>query len=80
MTNELPALTAREVIRAFQAAGYEQVRQSGSHVILKREGARMTLSVPNHGHKEVSRGVLRRLISASGMTMEEFNSLSDSVN
>ena len=66
----LPRLSGREVVRAFESLGWEQVRQSGSHIVLVREGHRATLSVPDH--KEVAAGTLRSLIRSAGLTVEEF--------
>jgi predicted RNA binding protein YcfA (HicA-like mRNA interferase family) len=54
----------------FEKFGWQVARQRGSHIILVKEGARATLSVP--GHKEVARGTLRALIRAAGLTVEEF--------
>jgi predicted RNA binding protein YcfA (HicA-like mRNA interferase family) len=45
-------------------------KSRGSHIILVKEGACATLSVPDH--KEVARGTLRSLIRAAGLTIEEF--------
>ena len=56
-------------MRAFEALGYERVRQSGSHVRLIRRG-RQPLTVPLH--KELKRGTLRALIRAAGLSTEEF--------
>ncbi len=66
----LPRLSGREVVRAFESLGWEQVRQSSSHMILVREGNRATLSVPEH--REVAAGTLRTLIRSAGLTVEEF--------
>ena len=66
----LPRLSGRAVVKAFESLGWEMVRQSGSHMILVREGHRATLSVPDH--KEVAAGTLRSLIRISGVTVEEF--------
>jgi len=63
-------LSGREVVRVFEKFGWQIARQRGSHIILVKEGARATLSVPDH--KEVARGTLRSLIRAAGLTVEEF--------
>lgn len=34
---ELPRISGREAIRAFERMGFRQVRQKGSHVVLRRE-------------------------------------------
>ena len=66
----LPRLSGREVVKAFSMLGWEQARQTGSHVVMVREGHPATLSVPNH--KEVALGTLRSLIRSAGSTVEEF--------
>jgi len=45
-------------------------RQTGSHVALDKEGEAPTLSVPKH--RELDKGLLRRLIKDAGLTVEEF--------
>jgi len=67
---QIPLLSGREVVRIFEKLGWQVARQRGSHIILVKEGARATLSVPDH--KEVARGTLRALIRAAGLTVEEF--------
>ena len=69
----LPVISGKEVIRAFERAGWEVSRREGSHVILTKAGMPATLSVPNH--REVRRGTLRSLIRKARLTVEEFVSL-----
>jgi len=66
----LPVLSGREVVRVFQSFGWEVARQSGSHIIMTKEGEAVTLSVPDH--KEVAKGTLRSLIRAANLTVDEF--------
>jgi predicted RNA binding protein YcfA (HicA-like mRNA interferase family) len=61
----LPAVSGREVVAAFQRAGFLLQRQRGSHLILTKPGHPLTLSVPDHG--ELKPGTLRALISKSGV-------------
>jgi predicted RNA binding protein YcfA (HicA-like mRNA interferase family) len=67
---QLPISSGREVVRVLERLGWQVARQRGSHIILVKEGARATLSVPDH--KEVARGTLRSLLRAAGITVEEF--------
>jgi predicted RNA binding protein YcfA (HicA-like mRNA interferase family) len=69
----LPVLSGREVVRIFEAGGWNIARQRGSHIILVKHGHIATLSVPDH--REVAKGTLRSLIRASGLTPDEFISL-----
>ena len=66
----LPRLSGREVVKMFKALGWQVARQSGSHIILIRDGHIASLSVPNH--KEVAVGTLRSLIRSAGLTVAEF--------
>jgi predicted RNA binding protein YcfA (HicA-like mRNA interferase family) len=66
----LPLVSGREVVKAFESLGWTEARQTGSHIILVRQGHQATLSVPDH--KEVARGTLRSLIRAAGVTVDEF--------
>jgi predicted RNA binding protein YcfA (HicA-like mRNA interferase family) len=70
MSLALPVLSGREVVSVFEKLGWQFVRQSGSHMILVKEGEITTLSIPNH--REVAKGTLRSLIRNSGLTVSEF--------
>ena len=66
----LPNLSGREVVRVFEKAGWQMVRQRGSHMILVKSGEMVTLSVPDH--REIARGTLRSLIRTSGLSVDTF--------
>ena len=51
----LPMLTAREVIRALERAGFQVQRQTGSHARLKHADGRV-VTVPVHAGQDVGRG------------------------
>jgi predicted RNA binding protein YcfA (HicA-like mRNA interferase family) len=70
MSSNLPVLSGREVVRVFEAVGWQVARQNGSHIIMLKEGEPATLSIPDH--REVAKGTLRSLIRAAGLTVEEF--------
>jgi len=44
----LPVLSGKEIVKIFEALGWEISRQRGSHIIMTRQGEIVTLSVPNH--------------------------------
>jgi predicted RNA binding protein YcfA (HicA-like mRNA interferase family) len=70
MAGKLPVLSGREVVRVFCSLGWQQSRQSGSHIVLTKPGSSVTLSVPDH--REVARGTLRALIRMAELTLDEF--------
>lgn len=66
----LPLLRPRAVVKALEQFGWRTARQRGSHIVLIRPGAAVTLSIPND--TQVARGTLRALISKAGLTVDEF--------
>ena len=62
-------LSGRE-IRALERAGFVFRRQSGSHMILRRDQPHARVIVPDHKH--VRAGTLRRIIADAGLTTERF--------
>lgn len=66
----LPVASGQEAVRAFERAGWRLVRRKGSHMVMVKRGSWASLSVPDH--KELDRGLLRKLIKQAGLTVEEF--------
>jgi predicted RNA binding protein YcfA (HicA-like mRNA interferase family) len=72
--SSIPSLSWREVLRAFEKAGYFVHHQKGSHIILKnRSRPYNRLSLPRH--RTIKRGTLRGLLRQAGIKREEFLSL-----
>ena len=65
---KLPHLSGAEVIRALERLGFRQLRQKGSHVILRRGS--MGCVVPLH--REVKVGTLSGVLRQAGVSAEEF--------
>jgi predicted RNA binding protein YcfA (HicA-like mRNA interferase family) len=73
MSGRLPSVSTRDVVRAFERAGFQIVpgQGKGSHIAMARENLPNVILVIPH-RKDVSRGLLRALIRQSGMTVEQF--------
>jgi predicted RNA binding protein YcfA (HicA-like mRNA interferase family) len=65
-------LKPKRVVKAFERAGWQMKRQSGSHVILSKEGSPCILSIPVHKGKPIKQGLIRHLIAIAGLSVEEF--------
>lgn len=65
---KLPVLSGRDVVKALESLGFEQVRQRGSHVVMRR-GARGTV-VPLH--REVKTGTLAGILRQAELSQDEF--------
>lgn len=66
----LPRLSGQECIKALSKAGFEVVRQQGSHIVVRRGEPFAQVVVPDH--KELDRGTLRAIIRQAGLTVEQF--------
>ena len=73
MSETLKLCSGAEAVRKFPKAGWTAVRQKGSHIMMTKPSYQWTLSIPLH--KELGPGLLRKLISQAGLTVEEFNNL-----
>lgn len=71
----LADVSGPEAIKAFRKAGAFVQRQSGSHVVLAKEGVRELIVIPVHGGRAVKRGLLIAAIRCAGLTTEEFSAL-----
>ncbi|MEN6368528.1 MAG: type II toxin-antitoxin system HicA family toxin [Thermotogota bacterium] len=69
-----PRITAAEMRRALEHAGFVAVRQSGSHMILKNAaGKRVTL--PTHARKTLHPKVVRAILNDADITPDALNAL-----
>ena len=66
--SRLPMLSGDDFVKAIRQIGYEWDHTEGSHMILLHPSGRR-LSVPRH--RELGRGILRKLIRQAGLTREE---------
>jgi predicted RNA binding protein YcfA (HicA-like mRNA interferase family) len=65
---KLRPLPPAEICRILAASGFVRVRQSGSHIIMRRElpgGDSATVPVPIH--REVAKGTIKSIIALSGL-------------
>ena len=67
----LPVISGKDVVKILCKNGFIVRRQTGSHIIIKREKRQVV--VPNHD--EIDRGTLRSIIKQSGLTVDEFMEL-----
>ncbi len=68
---KLPSIKAEDVIKALRKIGFEKVRQKGSHIRLKHPDNRI-VTIPVHTGKILGKGLLRKILRDSKLTLEEF--------
>ena len=70
---ELPHLSGHDVIRVLERLGFVQVRQRGSHVVLKRQTPQGESGCVVPLHRELAVGTLRGILRQAGVTPDEFS-------
>jgi predicted RNA binding protein YcfA (HicA-like mRNA interferase family) len=73
MPAAIPVVRGARVVRALERAGFEVVRISGSHHVMKHPDGR-TVPVPVH-NRDIAKGTLRNILAIIGMTTEELRNL-----
>jgi predicted RNA binding protein YcfA (HicA-like mRNA interferase family) len=68
---KLPVLKPREVVALLVKNGFIRVRQRGSHMQFRHPDGRAT-TVPDHGGRDISPSLLRKIARDIEMTPEEF--------
>jgi predicted RNA binding protein YcfA (HicA-like mRNA interferase family) len=66
---KLPRISGRECIDALMRCGFRVCRQSGSHVVLRRDKPFAQVVVPDH--KELDRGTLRAILRQTDLSVDE---------
>jgi predicted RNA binding protein YcfA (HicA-like mRNA interferase family) len=65
---KFPGLSGKEIVRALEKLGFHVARQSGSHILMKRNEKGCV--VPNH--KEVKVGTINGILRQAAISPEEF--------
>lgn len=75
MSPSLPLIAAVELLRALKHAGWQPVRQSGSHVTLKHSIKPGTVTVPRHANVIIKPKTLSSILEQAGLTINELREL-----
>lgn len=66
---KLPVLSARKLIKAFKKMGFDEIRQTGSHIVMKHTDGKIAI-IPNH--KQIKKGTLRNgILKPLNISIEE---------
>ena len=72
--SKLPrGLPAKRVVRALARVGFYIRRQSGSHIILRRDSPFAQVVVP--AHRSLDTGTLDSILDGAGLSVEQFLAL-----
>jgi predicted RNA binding protein YcfA (HicA-like mRNA interferase family) len=66
---KFPGLSGAEIVRALEKLGFSVARQSGSHIVMKRNGQGCVVT----NHKEVKIGTVNGVLRQAGVSAQEFS-------
>ena len=70
--SELKRLSGQETIKILKKYGFIQIRQKGSHVILKKITGDEEIGCVVPLHKELAIGTLKEILKQAKILLEEF--------
>lgn len=68
---KFPGLSGADLVRALGKLGFQKVRQTGSHLLLRRGSAGCV--VPNH--RELQVGTVNGILKQAGISAEELKNV-----
>ena len=76
--SRLKLLPFRELAKVAEKGGFNWVRCQGSHHTFRSADGRVIV-IPDHGSQVIVRPLLRKLIRDMGLTVDEYNDLTESI-
>ncbi len=68
----MPRISSKEAIRALERLGFEQIRQTGSHVVMKKKTEDGDIGCVVPLHRELKIGTLSSILKQAQISIEEF--------
>jgi predicted RNA binding protein YcfA (HicA-like mRNA interferase family) len=75
MSERLPVVSGRQMIRILERLGYQVSRRRGSHVRLRHPDSKRCRPTTVPLHRELTRGTLLDILSDAGMTVEQLRAV-----
>ncbi len=60
-------MKAKELIKQIEANRWVLVRQNGSHKTFKKEGIADIITIPDHGNKDMAKGLALDALKKAGL-------------
>lgn len=75
MSPHLPGVRGSDLVREWRRAGWHEIRQESSHVILGHTDSSKLLVVPVHKGQDVKQGILADILKDTGLTPSDLRRL-----
>ena len=74
MSDRLPAVKPKQLVRVLEKKGWERRRQRGSHQYLVHPELREAIAVPMH-NRDLKPGLLVHILKTAGISRDELRGL-----
>jgi predicted RNA binding protein YcfA (HicA-like mRNA interferase family) len=68
----LRIFSGKDICRLLEHHGFKEVRRRGSHIVMQKRTADLTITVPVPDHPELRMGTLQSIIRQSGIARTFF--------
>ncbi len=75
MGSKLPRITATELLRVLKRDGWQQIRQSGSHVTLAHSIKRGHVTIPKHASVTLKLKTLATILDQAELSVDDLREL-----
>lgn len=75
MSEQLPTISGKQLIRVLERKGWYVRRIRGSHHVLRHPEIPEALPVPVHRNQPIKRGTLHSILKTAGLSREELRRL-----
>lgn len=65
-------MSGRELIKLLELFGFIQIRQKGSHIVLKKKTVDDSIGTVVPDHKELAEGTMRAILKQAHVSIDEF--------
>ncbi|MDP2952047.1 MAG: type II toxin-antitoxin system HicA family toxin [Chloroflexota bacterium] len=73
MTDRLPSVNYRRLTRRLRKLGCEFLKQAkGSHEVWWHPEKQLFTTIPNHGHRDIVTGTVRKILKDLDISPEDF--------
>ncbi len=71
----LPSISGERLVRALKRAGFEVLRQKGSHVSMEKRAGEKVFRTVVPQHSTLAKGTLSDILKQAGLTADELAAL-----
>ncbi|MCP4655510.1 MAG: type II toxin-antitoxin system HicA family toxin [bacterium] len=68
----LAQVTSRKLVRFLKKQGFTEDRQTGSHITLRHDARKVSVTIPVHSGVDIGRGLAVRILKDAGFSVADY--------